>query len=526
MRRRCRAARSTCRCEREVVGALNSLGLRAERALVGFVRANAALLAATMAVALLAYGDSLVDPTLTWDEETAPTFAQLGRGNGWSISLYRWGLVAFQAVLLPGSTLPFLRPLLALVLLAAVATAYARLLPTARSAQDFFAIAFVSVPTFAYAMTFSFMCVEFVMAMLLFVLGLRCFVVATREQTVEPRMLALAVILWVLAPSFYQDYGVVLTGFLVFVFFRVAGGAELRAIREQAAWFVATLVCSLVVYGVLSLVIARGAGVGTGAYLLGYVAPDRTGAVIAQFVRRMRGFYLHPSVYGSDAIRLAALLLPLLGACTPGPPVRRASLVVLGLAIGLAPFVYGFGLVPPIRAASGLMFVVGGAAAFAVARSGERGASFAKLAVLWITLGNCVAVNNMFRYENLAWEADRLVAADVARRIHEVAPEIHDEPRVRVVFSGSYKRTLSDELPGADFWVGMFDTWGENKTLRRKRAMVLAGVPDFQLGSEQDYEASRSSFETMPSWPARGAVERHGDLVLVKLAPANGFATQ
>ena len=503
-----------------------TLGSRTERALVGFVRENAGLLAASMAFAVLAYGYALTNPTPSLDEETVPTFAELGRGNGWSVALYRWGLVAFQFAVLPGSTLPFLRPLLALALLAATATVYARLLPTTRTAQVFFAIVFVTVPTFAYAMTFSFMCVEFVLSILLFVLGLRCFVGATQGPRVDVGALAPAFVLWVAAPSFYQDYGVVLTAFLLHAFFRVAAGESVRAVGAQAAWFTATLLLAVVVYGLLSFAIALVSGVGTGAYLVSYVSSERSAAVLAQFVRRMRGVYLHPSVYGADTIRIAAAALPLLGAASGGSVRRRALLAVLGLAIPLAPFAYGTGIVPPIRAASGLLFLVAGAAAFAVACSGPSSASLVKLAVLWVALHDCVTINNMFRYESVAWEADRLLAGDLARRIQEVAPDVHASPAVRVVFAGSLERTLSDELPGPDFWVGMFDTWGENKTVRRKRAMVLAGVPDFRLGSAEDYASSRPLLDAMPSWPARGSVARHGDLVLVKLGPVNGFAEQ
>ena len=508
------------------VAGLATVGPRTERALVAFVHENAALLAITTAFAVLAYGYALTDPTPSLDEETAPTFAELGRANGWSVALYRWGLVAFQLTVLPGSSLPFLRLLLAVGLLSLTAVVYARILPATRSAQAFFAVVFVTVPTFAYAMTFSFMCVEFVLAILLFVLGLHCFVDVTRGPRVDARTLVPALVLWVAAPSFYQDYGVVLTAFLVYAFFRVAAGDGIGDVTRQTLWFGATLLVAVVVYGLLSFVIARAAGVGTGAYLVDYVAPKRTSAVLAQFVRRMRGFYFHPSIYGTDAVRLAALALPLLGASVRGSPGRRALLALLGVVIAIAPFAYGLGIVPPIRAASGLMFLAAGAAAFAVSRSGPSTALAVKLAVMWVALQGCVTINNMFRYESIAWEADRLVAADLARRIHDVAPDVHDSPAVRVVFAGSLRRSLSDALPGPDFWVGMFETWGQNKTLRRKRAMVLAGFPDFRLGSAADYEANRTLIDSMPAWPASGAVARQGDLVLVKLGPANGFAIQ
>lgn len=501
---------------------LRTLGPRVEGSLVALVRENAGLLALSTGFALLAYGYALVSPSLSLDEEIAPAFGELGRGNRWSVALYRWGLVAFQMAVLPGSNLPFLRPMLALLLLSLTATLYARMLPTTRTAQAFFAIVFVTVPTFAYAMTFSFMCVELVLALLLFVLGLRYLVAATECTPVAPRPLAAALVLWILAPSFYQDYGIVLTGFLVYAFFQLAEDRR-SLLRAQASWFVPTLAISVAVYGGLSLAIAHAAGVGTGAYLLGYLAPERTGAVLAQFVRRMRGFYLHPSVYGTGSIRVAALALPLLGASVPGPASRRCALAALAVPIALAPFAYGLGVVPPIRATSGLLFLVAGTAAFAVAHSRPSVQLLVKAAVLWLVLGNCVAVNNMFHYESLAWEADRMLATELAGRIHAVAPDLQDVPGGRVVFAGSYKRTLPDELPGPDFWVGMFDTWGDNQILRRKRALGYAGFPDFRLASAEDYEASRPTLDAMPSWPAPGAVARHGDLVLVKLGPLNGY---
>lgn len=507
--------------------ALRTLGPRAERALLGFARDNATLLAVAMTFAVLAYGYALVNPSLSLDEESAPTFAELGHGNGWSLALYRWGLVAFQTLVVGGGTLPFLRPLLALLVLSVAAVAYARLLPTTRVAQHFFALVFVTVPTFAFTMTFSFMCIESALAILLWVLGLRCFVAACARPTPEPRLLAGALGLWVLAPSLYQDYGVLLTAFLVETFFRLAGG-EAAGLVRRAAWFAAVVAVAVALYALISIAIAHAFGMPGVRYMNGYLGAERGWPTVGRFIRSLRGFYFGPAVYGTSTVRLAAIALPVLAAWTDAPLRRRIALTGLAVAIAVAPLAYGLGVVPPLRAASGLLFVGAAAAAFAVARSGPASAFFVKVGMVWLALCNCVAVNNIFHYESLAWDADRLLATNLAQRIHDVAPDVHDRSGVRVVFAGSYRQPLADTLPdiAAELWVGMFDTWGENRTERRRQALLHLGFPDFVLGSPEDYARSEPRLESMPTWPARGSVARDGDLVLVKLGPLNGFGTQ
>jgi hypothetical protein len=117
-------------------------------------------------------------------------------------------MVAFNFAVLGGANLPFLRPSLALALLSVAATVYARPLPTSSAARSFFCLTFVTVPTFALAMTYSFQSVEFVVAIPLFVIGLKCLADATSGPQVSRRGLVMTVAFWVLAPSFYQDYGV------------------------------------------------------------------------------------------------------------------------------------------------------------------------------------------------------------------------------------------------------------------------------------------------------------------------------
>jgi hypothetical protein len=177
-----------------------------------------------------------------------------------------------------------------------------------------------------------------------------------------------------------------------------------------------------------------------------------------------------------------------------------------------------------MRAASGLLFVVAGFCALAVAKSAVSIAFFVKCLVLSLVLSNCVAITNIFQYESLSWEADKALAINLAQRIYAVAPDIHaDDRNVRILFVGSYQRKTALYLPGTRSWVGMFDTWGVNDVGRRKRAMNYAGFPDFRLASKEDYDAKQAMIGRMGAWPDIGSVARSGDVVIVKLGPPNGY---
>lgn len=520
---------------------LETLGPRTERALVAFARDNAALLAVTMSFAVLAYGYALIAPALNLDEQIAPTFGTLGQVNSWNLALYRWGIVAFDFAVLAPANLHVLRPVLALALLSVAAVVFARLLPASRAARAFFCITFVTVPTFAHAMAFSFQSVEYALMILLFVLGLRSLVASTsatpddqtdgarvvrraapgREPTGRARFVT-AVLLWVLAQSFYQDYGVLLAATLVWALFTVAAD-DRSAMPRRLAAFGAAVAASVA----LDLLVARTlvwlARVPPQAYLTNQLGEATIAHRIVGLLRGTVNLYFGGRAPGGLSLGAAAIALPVLAGTVPGSPRRRAGLVVLAAAACFAPVAYGLGAIPPLRATSGLLFVVAGAAALAVARSPQPIAFFVKCTLLYLVLQNCVAVNDVFHHESLAWAADRAMAIELAGRIHEVAPDVHDDGAVRVLFVGSYHRRLRSEPPGNETFVGAFDTWDRNKTGRRQRSLNEAGFPVFRLATEDDYRAALPLIERMPAWPDRRAVAREGDVVIVKLGPANGF---
>lgn len=489
---------------------------------MAFVSENAALLALSMACALLAYGYALADPALNLDEQIAPVFGTLGHGNSWNLALYRWGMVAFDFAVLGPANLHVLRPLLALALLSVAATVFARLLPTTAAGRAFFCLTFVTVPTFAHAMAFSFQSVEFALAILLFVLGLQHLVEATSEPRSSTAGLVMCFALWTLAQSFYQDFGIILAASLVWTLFAVVAGERSTLLRRGAA-FAALLVASVVLNVLVAWTLVRLAGVPQQTYLSNRLGPATLDGRLGTLLRGVASLYFSGGSPGWLSLGVAAIALPLLGAAVPGPAGRRVALALLGVAICLAPVAYGLGAIPPLRAASGLLFVVAGAAALAVAHSPDSIAFFVKCAVVYLALQNCVAVNDVFHFESLAWEADRALAVQLAARIYDVAPDVHEDNAVRVLFVGSYARRLASELPGKDTWVGAFDTWGENKTVRRQRAMANAGFPAFRLATEEDYRAMLPVIERLPAWPDPRAVARERDVVIVKLGPPNGF---
>jgi len=478
------------------------------------------MLVLSLSFAVLAYGYELVSFSLSLDEEFPPMFAELGREDPWSIALYRWGRVALNYAIIGGSNLPFLRLFLALCLLSVTATVYANMLSITREARYFFSLTFVTVPTFAYALTFSYVSIEFVLACLLFVLGLKCLVDANGARTHAKASQAL--VLWVLAPAFYQDYGVLLTAYLVHLFFRVAAGVRIEPWEPARVGLV--LVASAALYLALSMVLAWAFSVQDERYLWAALPSSGASADVGTFWKKLSHVYVSGSVYGTRSLRVAAIGLPLLSLMSRVPAGRRAGLVLLSFGICLAPAVYGLGTMPPMRACSGLLFVAASFAAFAVERSVASVAFFVKCLVVYLALGNCVAITNIFQFENAVWQADKVLAAGLAQRIYGVAPDVHDaDGKVRILFVGSYSRPNALDLPGSQSWVGMFDTWGRNHVVRRQRAMNHAGFPDFRLASREDYDANLTEIAMMPAWPYPGSVSRVGDVVVVKLGEANGF---
>jgi hypothetical protein len=477
----------------------------------------------TVVFALLAYGPAIVDPSLSLDEQIAPPFGELGHASSWNLALYRWGLVTFDFAVLGAGNLPVLRPVLALVLLSIAAVVYVRLLPLKPEARYFFCLTLVTVPSFAYAMTFSFQSVEFVVALLLFVLGLCCFADGTSSPRVRWSRLVATLLLWIAGASFYQDYGIVLTGWLVWIFACSIAGERERLFRDGVL-FGLLLCTSFALNLLIAVTIVRFLKIPPQTYFAGYFASSSLPARAMNLMRGAADLYFGKTP-GHVSLAIAALLLTVLAASSPGSPAKRGGLIALAVAICIAPFVYGFGAIPPLRATSGLLFVVAGAAALAVSRCPQSLVFFAKVAVVYVALQSCATINNMFHYESLAWHADTMTAVELASRIHQVAPDVHDGGAVRVLFVGSYKRPLSCEWPGRDLWVGAFDTWGENRVVRRQRALSAAGFPAFRLATDEDYRAALPIVAPMPSWPDPRSVARFGDLVIVKLGPANGFGT-
>lgn len=118
----------------------------------------------------------------------------------------------------------------------------------------------------------------------------------------------------------------------------------------------------------------------------------------------------------------------------------------------------------------------------------------------------------------LAQKHDELLAADIYRRIGEIDRDFDSTKPVNVDFFG-HKRfeTIYAKAWTSTMQASFFD-WDNGNILRMLNYMKVLGYPNLHAVDENLRKNLTPTFMDMPVWPAQGAVQKHGDIYLIRLS--------
>lgn len=113
---------------------------------------------------------------------------------------------------------------------------------------------------------------------------------------------------------------------------------------------------------------------------------------------------------------------------------------------------------------------------------------------------------------------DRLLAADLYRRIGEQSPDFDREKMIEIDVYGKkdVKLIYSDSWGSAT--QGSFFDWDNGNIHRMLAYMTVLGYTNVTTLPEEGRRANTALFKDMPVWPAQGSVKLVGKLYLIKLS--------
>lgn len=210
----------------------------------------------------------------------------------------------------------------------------------------------------------------------------------------------------------------------------------------------------------------------------------------------------------------ATLLLQLVAQAIRGSSWWPVALLV---ALLLAPFgaSIALGTALPQRAMHAMPLVVGAVWllwALAFRRSNLRTAVFV-VAMVALTVWHSGVTSHLYYVEVTTFETDRLIASAIVERL---ASQGWDGSRLPIVSVGTRPRALLEDIDQGDaFGLSFFnELHGGIRTVAFMQAM---GHP-FEFPSFEQRADALIRADSMPDWPARGAVTLHNGVAIVRFA--------
>ena len=486
-----------------------------------FVRNNGALVVWIAVAAILSYGLAVANVTVSIDEELH--FISDSRA-AW-VQQGRFGIAAIKTLLGTALPLPYLRPALAILLLAASALlwcfVFARVTRGGLERSPWlktFAVFFVSVPTNAYYLSFNTYNTEVSIG---FAVSAACVLFSWRWIAESGRWASFLIgaVAAMLATSIYQSFLILCATGVVAAYL-----LNLQCCRDARQVAASELVLR-------SLRLAAPIGVGYLLYRLidASVAPSEKygdvffnwgkldNAFIFQWLRKyVVSFFVGTGFPGGWVVPPIAVAGAVAGAAMLVRARRAGDVLQVGmlLIVLVSPLLLSFAMGTPMpnRAQQVLPVAYGALILIFVVVLGLEAKARAVAAILTALLiaWNAQVNTRLFLSEYLMFERDKAGAHRIAERL--TAQGWSGAPAPLVVF-GSLAQPqelylIKSETIGASYW-----EWGDGQ-----RATYFLGFLGYKLRppSPDEVKAVLPAAEAMPDWPKAGSVALIGGSAVVK----------
>jgi|GEM_PF-1313728 len=331
--------------------------------------------------------------------------------------------------------------------------------------------------------------------------------------------------------SFIMFYIAAGTGVILLETINSNKAHELRAIVVNLLRLVIAAFLGLIFYSVFNtiaqyLIQAEGVAYISGFWQLEKLIKDPLHVAETVFLE-MRAFYTGSSgkygdvIWGIGILVIASIPLFLFQHPGRGLTVQVVT-ILLWFFLLVVPFLLNFvvGGVMPTRAMLSIGYVVWVLAIIIINRAKGStimlGASIALILVLQLQI---LRTNGMYAAVSfVAQEHDRMIAADIYRRIAEADPEFNRYEYVIVDIYGAKSVETVYGSPWSSTMGASFFDWDSGNSGRMLNFMRLMGYQRIGLLAYEQRLKMTPIFETMPAWPAPGSVQKVDGVILVKLS--------
>lgn len=307
--------------------------------------------------------------------------------------------------------------------------------------------------------------------------------------------------------------------------------AELRAVTWDLLRLAMAIGLGLIVYSLINhiaqhLIQREGAAYISGFWQLGKLMQDPL-HMVETVLLEMRAFYTGTTGKYGDVIFGIGIVVIASGLSlffqSPGRGFRVLVVtMLLWLSLLVAPFLLNFivGGVMPTRAMLPIAYVVWALAVILINRvQGSTILVGASLVIILVLQLQILRTNGMYAAVSfIAQEHDRMLAADIYRRISETDPEFSRYRYVRVDIYGTKSVETAYGSPWSSTMGSSFFDWDSGNPGRMLNFMRLMGYQKIALLADEQRLEMTPIFETMPAWPAPGSVQKFDDVILIKLS--------
>lgn len=298
-----------------------------------------------------------------------------------------------------------------------------------------------------------------------------------------------------------------------------------RQIFKKALRVSLLTICSLFLYAFINYV-AQKISVVQSPYINGFIKIDQLIQspllVLATTFQEQWKFYSGDSILFGASMPLASILLLLATIIVIYTGRRKIILSILiwffVLSIPFALHLLSGGDGMPVRSMLALPYVIWLMGIILISQKRVMLMIIGIIVVIFFQLEIIGVTSQYIASANITQAHDRMLAADIYRRIGELGENFDRKKPIKIDVYGHKKFTTVYASGWSSTAQGSFFDWDQGSLFRMTNYMKVMGFQNIAMAEDSERQQLTQYFLTMPSWPASGSVKKVGDYYLVKLS--------
>ena len=479
----------------------------------------------TLVVALITYGFSLINHSLTIDNEMQifPDFA---------MELGRWGQNLVVYHILNGHT-PFFTTILSLILYSVSALKIANLFEFENYSKIIFCLLFITFPQISYQIVFQIMAVIAGLGILLSVYFTEIFKNYTLKKDKKNKdhlQLAVAVLILVFTLAMYQAFIIVPVVLYTIIILLNTDKNDfvVKTTIKNGLFFVLILIISLGIYFISVKMFCE--NIQDNGYLLSFISSGSNSQenMFSVFYTILKENLKGDMYFGEKTYLLCTVGLLLLMTMVIYERKNIAIKLLMLLGLLLFPFIISLfitnGYHPPrIYLASNIVFSF--ILIKIIEKLNKKYLTATNIIVSCVVLYNVFLVTKLYQSSNKIFENDKKIAQKIDFLINSKFPEFYKSEKY-VYFHGSLPFDFHQNLrvEKSEIFGGSFFNWDNGNNFRIINFINNVDYNNYKIIDQKIIydKINQEELSKMPVWPNPESVKVFGDVTVVKFSDTKG----